>query len=62
MKGGVQMTEDIMFYKEWLLKKKEKNIIHLHFTMDDNPRLSPKIRQRYRTNNLDRFRFDDMRR
>lgn len=35
------------FYKEWLLKKKEKNIIHLHFTMDDNPSLSPKIRQRY---------------
>ena len=35
------------FYKEWLLKKKEKNLLHLHFTMEDNPALSPQVRQRY---------------
>ena len=35
------------FYKEWLLKRKEKNALRLHFTMEDNPGLDPKIRQRY---------------
>ncbi len=35
------------FYKEWVEKAEEKNILHLHFTMADNPGLSPKIRQRY---------------
>jgi len=34
-------------YKEWIQKAKEKNLLHLHFTMDDNPGLDPKIRARY---------------
>ncbi len=35
------------FYKEWILKKGEKGMLHLHFTMADNPGLSEKIRRRY---------------
>ncbi len=35
------------FYKEWILKKEEKNALHLHFTMDDNPGLEESIRKRY---------------
>ena len=35
------------FYKEWILKKGEKRMLHLHFTMADNPGLSEKIRRRY---------------
>ena len=35
------------FYKEWIQKAKQKNILHLHFTMADNPGLSPDVRQRY---------------
>lgn len=35
------------FYKEWILKKEEKRMLHLHFTMADNPGLSPAIRKRY---------------
>ena len=35
------------FYREWVEKAKEKNILRLHFTMSDNPGLSPAIRQRY---------------
>ena len=37
------------FYKNWIEneKPKEKNALHLHFTMDDNPALPPKIRARY---------------
>lgn len=35
------------FYKEWILKAEEKNAYHLHFTMADNPALSPNIRKRY---------------
>ncbi|WP_276916964.1 PBSX family phage terminase large subunit [Aneurinibacillus aneurinilyticus] len=35
------------FKKEWLDKLKEKNIFHLHFTMDDNLSLEPKIKERY---------------
>jgi len=34
-------------YKEWILKAKEKNMLHLHFTMDDNPALPDGIRRRY---------------
>lgn len=37
------------FYKEWILKISEKNVLYLHFTMDDNPSLSVKIRKRYET-------------
>lgn len=35
------------FNQDWILKAEEHNALHLHFTMDDNPSLSPKIRQRY---------------
>lgn len=35
------------FYKEWILKKKEKNAMRLHFTMDDNYALDPTVRERY---------------
>ena len=34
-------------YKEWILKAGEKNMLHLHFTMDDNPALPENIRRRY---------------
>ncbi len=35
------------FYKSWILGAKERNCLHLHFTMEDNPSLTPAIRQRY---------------
>lgn len=35
------------FYKEWICKKAEKNVLHLHFTMDDNLSLSTEIKRRY---------------
>ncbi len=36
------------FYNEWIKKADEKNMLYLHFTMDDNPSLSPKIKSRYK--------------
>ncbi len=35
------------FYEEWIKKAKEKNCLHLHFLMEDNPSLSPKVIKRY---------------
>lgn len=35
------------FKLEWLDKRKEKNLLHLKFTMDDNLSLSKKTKQRY---------------
>lgn len=37
------------FYKEWVEgdNPKEKNALHIHFTMDDNPSLPQKIKARY---------------
>ena len=35
------------FYKGWILEAKQRNCLRLHFTMEDNPSLTPKIRQRY---------------
>ena len=35
------------FYKEWIGKAEEKNALCLHFTMEDNPGLSPRVRERY---------------
>lgn len=35
------------FYKEWICKQTEKNILYLHFTMNDNPGLSEQVRSRY---------------
>lgn len=36
------------FKTEWIDKRKEKNLLYLHFTMDDNLSLSGKIKERYR--------------
>ena len=36
------------FYREWILKAEERRALYLHFTMEDNPALSPRIRARYR--------------
>lgn len=35
------------FYQEWILKAEEKRVLHLSFTMGDNPILSPKVKKRY---------------
>ena len=44
-------SEEHWFYKEWIDevngKAKDKNRLHLHFTMDDNFSLADDIRQRY---------------
>ena len=34
------------FYKEWILKREEKNCLYLHFKMEDNPSLSPDMLER----------------
>ena len=36
------------FKINWINKKKEKNILYLHFTMDDNLSLSERVKERYR--------------
>lgn len=36
------------FYREWILKTNSKNALYLHFTMDDNPSLSGKVKNRYK--------------
>lgn len=36
------------FNQEWVLKAKEKNALHLHFTLDDNPGLSEQVKNRYK--------------
>lgn len=36
------------FYQEWILQAKERRALRLHFTMEDNPALSPRIRERYK--------------
>jgi len=35
------------FYRQWILEAEERNCLHLHFTMEDNPSLTEQIRQRY---------------
>ena len=35
------------FHTEWIQKAQQKNALYLHFTMRDNPSLSPAIRRRY---------------
>lgn len=37
------------FRQEWILKRTEKRLLYLHFTMDDNLSLSDRVRERYRT-------------
>ena len=36
------------FYREWVCKAGQKRLLHLHFTMADNPGLTEGVRQRYR--------------
>lgn len=36
------------FRTEWILKCKEKRLLYLHFTMDDNYSLAERIKERYR--------------
>ena len=35
------------FYQEWVQEAEKRNCLYLHFTMEDNPSLSPQIRRRY---------------
>lgn len=35
------------FYLEWILKAKERNALHLHFNLRDNPSLTERIIRRY---------------
>ena len=35
------------FYNEWILGAEQRSCLYLHFTLQDNPSLSPQIRQRY---------------
>ena len=37
------------FYREWILKAEARNALYLHFTMDDNPSLSQRVRARYKS-------------
>ena len=37
------------FYKEWIKRRQEHNALYLHFEMTDNPSLSPKTLERYRS-------------
>lgn len=34
-------------YREWVCRAEEKNLLHLRFTMEDNPSLSKRTRERY---------------
>ena len=35
------------FYREWILEAQKRNCLRLSFTMEDNPSLTPAIRERY---------------
>ena len=35
------------FYKSWIREAEKRNCLRLHFTMEDNPSLTPRIRERY---------------
>jgi len=37
------------FYIEWIKRHKEKNLLYIHFTMDDNPSLSQSVIDRYKS-------------
>ena len=37
------------FYTEWIKQHRRKNVLYLHFCMEDNPSLSPAMLARYRT-------------
>lgn len=36
------------FYKEWILGAERRKALYLQFTMEDNPSLTPEIRERYK--------------
>ncbi len=36
------------FYNEWIKKSAQKHALYIHFTMDDNPSLSLKLKNRYK--------------
>ncbi len=36
------------FYQNWILEAEKRSCLRLHFTMEDNPSLTPQIRQRYK--------------
>lgn len=36
------------FYNEWIKKADAKNMLYLHFTMEDNPSLSREVKNRYK--------------
>jgi PBSX family phage terminase large subunit len=36
------------FYREWITRREARRALYLHFTMEDNPSLSDKMRDRYR--------------
>ncbi len=36
------------FYREWICRAEEKGCLHLHFTMEDNPAMTRRMRERYR--------------
>ena len=35
------------FYRQWILEAEGRNCLHLHFTMEDNPGLDERVRNRY---------------
>ena len=37
------------FYTDWIKRHKERNALYLHFSMEDNPSLSQKTLERYKT-------------
>ncbi len=37
------------FYKNWIQRHRERNALYLHFSMEDNPALSEKTLERYRS-------------
>lgn len=37
------------FYKDWIKRHRERNALYLHFTMEDNPALSEKTLERYKS-------------
>jgi len=43
------------FKQEWIDKVKEKHVKYLHFTMDDNPSLTDRVKQRYINQNTGVF-------
>ena len=35
------------FYRQWILEAEDRNALHLHFTMEDNPGLDEAVKKRY---------------